>query len=80
LEMGGANGGLNEKLVYDRSPLREVGGERDHKVWRDRHVPLRVNGPSAAKILFTARREFFNALLNTVGADISMIGLLGAHL
>jgi hypothetical protein len=59
LEMSGANGGLNEKLVYGRSPLREVGGGNDHKSWRDRHVPLRANGPSAVKILFTVPREFF---------------------
>jgi hypothetical protein len=29
--MRGATGDLNEIFVYGRSPLREVGGENDHK-------------------------------------------------
>jgi hypothetical protein len=34
---------------------------------RARHAPLRVYAPSAAKILFTVRREFFNGLRNAAG-------------
>jgi hypothetical protein len=44
------------------------------------HVPLRVNAPSAAKILFTVRREFFNGLRNAAGGRHQVIGLFGEHL
>ena len=39
---------------------------------RARHAPLRVYAPSAAKILFTVRREFFNVCETRPVADISI--------
>jgi hypothetical protein len=52
LEMSGPIGGLNEKIVHGRSPLRETRGGHDHKFRRARRTPLRVNAPSAVNISF----------------------------
>jgi hypothetical protein len=32
--MSGAGGGLNEKIVHPRSPLRDAGADSGHEVWR----------------------------------------------